>query len=176
MIVGTDHHRFDRLVSWADRFAAENPDVEVRIQYGSADPPATAEGSPMWTLPELRQIVATAHVVVSHGGPGTINAIRLGGTRPVVVPRDPALGEHVDAHQMRFVARVAATDLIDEVSDESSLHAAIRLRLSRPRGFDLQPSLDDQRVNESVQRFTEVVDALPQKRNRLFLLLRRPAR
>ena len=173
VIVGTDHHPFDRLVQWCDRFAAENPQVMVRIQYGSAASPAYADGSPTWTFDELRTVVTSAHTVISHGGPATISAIRSGGTQPVVLPGDPAMGEHVDAHQIRFVERVAAAGLVDHVPDERSLRATLLRRLSLPRGFGLEPVADQQRVNASVQRFARLVDELPQRRGDRISLLRR---
>ena len=40
--VGTDHHPFQRLVDWGDRYAARHPEHQVFIQYGSARPPAHA--------------------------------------------------------------------------------------------------------------------------------------
>lgn len=171
VIVGTDHHPFNRLVRWCDEFAADHPDVDVRIQYGSASPPTHADGSSLWTKEQLYDIVAAAHTVVSHGGPGTISDIRSGGTWPVVLPRSPALGEHVDAHQMRFVERVASTGLVEPVWDESSLHAIILRRLSLPRDSGLESSIDAQQVSATVQRFTELVAGLPHKRG--FLPLRR---
>ena len=34
VLVGTDHHPFDRLVGWSDAWAREHPDVAVVVQYG----------------------------------------------------------------------------------------------------------------------------------------------
>jgi len=41
--VGTDHHPFERLVGWIDRWTPPAP-VRVVVQYGTAVPPHTAEG------------------------------------------------------------------------------------------------------------------------------------
>ncbi len=33
--VGTDHHRFDRLIGWVDRWAAAHPEARVLVQHGT---------------------------------------------------------------------------------------------------------------------------------------------
>jgi UDP-N-acetylglucosamine transferase subunit ALG13 len=56
---------------------------------------------------ELSHLMGAARVVVCHGGPGTILEARAAGRVPIVVPRDPTFGEHVDDHQIRFVRWLA---------------------------------------------------------------------
>ena len=163
VVVGTDHHRFDRLVRWCDRFAADHPEVEVRIQYGSAAAPTHATGQEVWTKPELHEVLGRAHAVISHGGPGTISEIRAGGTWPLVVPRDPALAEHVDEHQLRFIDRMAAAGVVEWARDEEALRAALHRRLTNPRADGLGPAAD-QRVAQTVARFADVVAALVAER------------
>ncbi len=104
ILVGTDHHAFQRAVDWADRRAASRPEDKIFIQYGRSAAPATADGAAFLSPAEMREAVAGADVVITHGGPGTISDARSGGHRPIVFPRDPALGEHVDDHQQRFAA------------------------------------------------------------------------
>lgn len=108
ILVGTDHHPFDRAVTWADAHQQRFPEDDVLIQYGLSAPPTTARGVAFLSPVELRKAVAEADVVITHGGPGTISDARWGGHRPIVFPRDPALGEHVDDHQMRFAPWCAA--------------------------------------------------------------------
>lgn len=107
VVVGTDHHPFGRLVQWVDRWAQLHPDVACLVQFGTAAPPRVCAGVAYLAHPELQSLMKQARAVVSHGGPGTIMEMRSNGHLPVVVPRDPALGEHVDSHQQRF-ARVVA--------------------------------------------------------------------
>src|SRR5207342_3032116 len=97
--VGTDHHPFDRLVAWADTWAGAHPDVEVLVQHGRSRAPDVASGSAFLDRDTLTGLLESADVVVSHGGPATISEARAAGHRPVVVPRDPGRGEHVDDHQ-----------------------------------------------------------------------------
>ncbi len=100
--VGTDHHPFERLVRWADAWAADHPDVDVVVQYGTAGAPRHATGERLLPHARLRSLFERADVVVSHGGPSTVMDARSAGRLPIVVGRDPDRGEHVDGHQLRF--------------------------------------------------------------------------
>jgi UDP-N-acetylglucosamine transferase subunit ALG13 len=104
MLVGTDHHAFQRAVDWADRRTESHPQDKVFIQYGRTSAPARADGAAFLSPAEMREAVAGADVVITHGGPGTISDARSGGHLPIVFPRDPQHGEHVDDHQQRFAA------------------------------------------------------------------------
>jgi UDP-N-acetylglucosamine transferase subunit ALG13 len=131
--VGTDHHPFQRLVDWADSFAARHPEHEVFVQYGSARPPAHCEHSSLLDHSELQSQIARAEVVICHGGPATITDARRSGLVPICVPRDPAHGEHVDGHQLRFAARIAEGGLVDRHTDVAELDDAVATALTRAR-------------------------------------------
>ena len=131
VLVGTDHHPFARLVRWADGWAASRR-ARVVIQHGSARPPEHAEGVKLLPALELHDLLGDATAVVCHGGPGTIAAARAAGVRPIVVARDPALGEHVDDHQQRFVAAAARAGDVLCVQDEAGLHASLDAALRAP--------------------------------------------
>jgi len=137
VVVGTDHHPFGRLVTWMDRWAQAHPDVRCFVQHGTAPPPRVCEGIDYLAHPDLQSLMAQARAVVSHGGPGTIMEMRASGHLPVVVPRDPALGEHVDAHQQRFARVVAGRDLVRLVESEPDLDEALEQTVrSGPRPPD----------------------------------------
>ena len=53
VVVGTDHHPFDRVVGWADEWAASHPGVRVLVQYGTSRPPTTAEGHDLLPVGDL---------------------------------------------------------------------------------------------------------------------------
>jgi UDP-N-acetylglucosamine transferase subunit ALG13 len=43
VVLGTDHHPFDRLVQWIDEFAAtQEPDYRCLVQHGYTTAPARA--------------------------------------------------------------------------------------------------------------------------------------
>jgi len=122
--VGTDHHPFDRFVDWIDMWQSRNSDCEVFVQRGTTTrvPKAT---SAQWLEPgELDAMFRRADAVVCHGGPSTIMEARQAGVVPVVIPRDPSLGEHVDGHQLRFTEFMAAKGavLAARTEDELSNH------------------------------------------------------
>jgi UDP-N-acetylglucosamine transferase subunit ALG13 len=131
-LAGTDHHPFDRLVDWVDSAAARRPDVRFLVQHGSATgPPRLAEGTPFLAHDELVSLLAQASVAVCHGGPGTIMDAREAGHVPLCVPRDPALGEHVDGHQMRFAAVVGDEGVVRHVTSIGSFHEELDGALAR---------------------------------------------
>ena len=107
-VTGTHETCFGRLVEAADRTAELVTPEEVIVQYGGCpEALACARGAPYFRASEIRELIGEARVVVTHGGPGTIREVLLAGKVPVVVPRDPAHGEHVDDHQLVYAAHVA---------------------------------------------------------------------
>lgn len=125
VLLGTDHHPFDRLVAWSDEVADLRPDLRILVQHGASRAPRAAEGRAYLSHRELTELVATAAAVACHGGPGTIMDARGAGHVPVCVPRDPALGEHVDGHQLRFAALVARAGVVRTVARCDQFHAAL---------------------------------------------------
>jgi len=130
--VGTDHHPFDRLVGWIDRW---HPPARVRVvvQYGTAVPPRDAHGRAFLAPDEFAALLTDADAVVCSGGPGAIMEARSTGLRPIVVPRRSNLGEHVDDHQRAFADFMASRDLITLADDESTLRTALDAVVRDPR-------------------------------------------
>ncbi|QNE22021.1 glycosyl transferase family 28 [Kribbella qitaiheensis] len=114
VILGTDHHHFDRLVGWLDDFLEQpgNESLRALVQLGDTAPPHRAEGIGIVAYDELQRLMRRATAVVTHGGPATMLEVRKQGRKPLVVPRDPALGEHVDQHQQEFSRRMGKLGLI----------------------------------------------------------------
>ena len=158
--VGTDHHPFQRLVDWADRYAQSHPEHDVFIQYGSAKAPSHPQRSALLDHAQLQTEINRADAVVCHGGPATITDIRRTGLRPVCVPRDPTRGEHVDEHQLRFAQRIARAGLVDLCGDIDGLDATVERALSRERAAVEA----DRPVAPGVQRVGEIVSDLVSQR------------
>lgn len=160
VVVGTDHHRYERAVEWADGWARRDPSRSVFIQYGSSTSPRHAEGQDFLSPEELSQRMAGAKVLITHGGPGTISAARAAGHRPIVIARNPEHGEHVDDHQMRFARWAHERDLVDACEDFERLGEMISpegytTRLAEGEGADARV-LDTS--DASVDRFEASVD------------------
>ncbi len=155
--VGTDHHRFDRLVGWIDTWAGRSRSVRVVIQRGTAAPAVSAESAPVFASAELLALFAEATAVVCHGGPSTVMDVRAAGLLPIVVPRDPALGEHVDGHQLRFADHLARHGLARVVTDRTRLESTLDAALAEPDRFRLTLDGDGP---VGVSSFASVVDSL----------------
>lgn len=155
--VGTDHHPFDRLVEWMDQWAAANPEVQVVIQRGTADHTDHAESRDLIPHPELCRLFGSALAVVAHGGPSTIMDARAAGRVPIVLPRNPVFGEHVDDHQLRFGRHLDDNDLARLVTDVADLDAVLIEALVNPDAFLV--SANDGAV-PGIVTFGQIVDDL----------------
>lgn len=132
--VGTDHHPFDRLVEWSDELARSRPDLDVFVQRGTTGRGVEfAQAQDYLDGADLAERLGSADAVVCHGGPSTILEAIAAGHRPVVVPRDPGRGEHIDDHQQRFTRHLAARDVIDLVETADGFAEAVDAALQRAR-------------------------------------------
>lgn len=155
--VGTDHHPFDRLVNWVDNWAAGRDDVDVVLQRGTSSPPSHLDSTELIPHPDLCELFARASVVVSHGGPSTVMDARMTGRLPIVVPRDPEHGEHVDGHQLRFAEHLRKHDLARIALTETALVAALQEALEAQSDFNVP--VDATSITGIVE-FGRVVDEL----------------
>lgn len=136
VLVGTDHHRFDRLVRWASELASVGG-CRCFVQYGTTPLPGLlpsgVEGAAMLDAADMADLLECADCVVTHGGPGLVMEARAAGHRPVVVPRDPALGEHVDGHQQRFAGVLDRSGLAVRVDSQAEFERAVQAALHAGR-------------------------------------------
>jgi UDP-N-acetylglucosamine transferase subunit ALG13 len=171
--VGTDHHPFPRFLEWVAA-AQRQLGFQVLVQRGYTDHLAGIETVDFMSADELEVKMTEADVVVCHGGPGTMSMAIRCGHRPIVVARDPQLGEHVDDHQQRYTAKLASEGSIDRPLDQAAFVELIRTASERPRA-----SVDQaDEVGRSVQRFAELMDQLetgrlPRRRWRDRVLIKR---
>jgi UDP-N-acetylglucosamine transferase subunit ALG13 len=121
--VGTHEQPFDRLVEAA---AGLGGDEHLVVQYGTSK---VAHGRGEWidfmSFDELAEQARRARVVVSHAGVGSIVLARRYGHRPIIMPRRPHLGEHVDEHQMQLTRRLSEAGIVTVVEDAEQLAAAV---------------------------------------------------
>lgn len=168
VLLGTDHHPYDRAVQWAAELAAEDGTAWF-VQHGFTPwplhTPPSLTGAPMLGIGELTRVMEVADVVITHGGPGLIMEARAARHVPIVVPRDPALGEHVDSHQMDFAARLSDEGTIRLVSSLDELREAVRL--TREQGRPEHGHAGHR--SDTVIRFGELVEqARAKPRRRIF--------
>ncbi len=130
----------------------------VYVQSGTSSPPERVKGADIVAHDELLRLFSAADVVVSHGGPSTVMDARSSGRLPIVVPRDPARGEHVDGHQMRFADHLELHGLARLAGSEFEFRELLDEALEHPSTFRIDRT---QAVAPSgVVRFGAVVDGL----------------
>lgn len=127
--LGTDQHPFPRLVRWLDDLAASHPEYEVVVQHGFSEAPRVSTGHAFMSYDSLFDLIVSADLTVCHGGPGTLMDAHRAGHVPVVVPRDPQFGEHVDGHQLRFANAIERRGRVDVARDQQTFDNLVDQRL-----------------------------------------------
>ncbi len=155
--VGTDIHRFDRLMTWVDRWAADRSETSIQVQRGTSYAPRRLESVELLPHADLLRLFTSAAAVVCHGGPSTVMDARQSGRLPIVVARDPAFGEHVDDHQLRFANHLDRHGLARVVDSEEELCRSIDEALADPVAFAVSVGAD---TAVGVVEFAKAVDDL----------------
>ncbi len=162
--VGTDHHRFDRLIRWMDHwYSRQSEEVRVVAQTGTASRSRVYPCEPYLAPADLEAAVGAATAVVSHGGPATIMGVRSLGLMPIVVARDSRLDEHVDDHQQRFARCLAARGEIALATTEAELGGRLDAAIADPTAYRLTAT-DGDPTARTVERFGVLVDELLERR------------
>lgn len=135
---------FRRLV---ERLAEIMPSgVEVLWQTGCTDVSGLPiDARPFVPAAELDAAIRDADLVVSHAGIGSALTAMEAGRSPVIVPRDPGHGEHVDDHQLQVARELGELDIAlvrdpAELTLDDLLRAAARRvrRSAAPPAFVLR--------------------------------------
>ena len=155
--VGTHEDPFDRLVQELDRLVSSGElREEVMIQYGYSQPPRFCKGDKMIPFAEVQRWMAEARVVITHGGPASIMQAMAHGKVPVVVPRRPEFGEHVDGHQVAFSKRLEDRTLrVLEIAELGPILREYEQRIA------VLPS--PEAPTERARRFSEGLDSVCRK-------------
>jgi UDP-N-acetylglucosamine transferase subunit ALG13 len=164
--VGSDHHRFDRLVEWVDSWLAGKvgDGVDCVIQHGTAAPPTRGRGIPYLEHAELQRLFANATAVVAQGGPLSIIEPLRAGRRPIVVPRLAHLHEVVDDHQRSFCARLAAQGQVIVAEDASTLAAELDTAIADPAHLRITPEDDHSASEAAVEQIARIAESLATQR------------
>ncbi|MCQ9163644.1 glycosyltransferase [Arthrobacter sp. STN4] len=166
LFVGTDHHPFDGLVHWADAWAAANPADTVTIQYGHSTAPAIAAGFDFMPPDRMRGLLDSSDIVITHGGPATIADARAAGHLPLVLPRDPARGEHVDDHQQRFTRWAGARGLVTCVASQEELSGRVFASAETGAGTRIDDGGDAPETAETAMQLTRLLDRNREQANK----------
>lgn len=126
--LGSSKFSFRRLVEQIHSIAP--PDVEIVWQTGQTDvsdlPISAVKHMP---AKDLEQHMASADLVVAHSGIGSALTTLDMGRRPLLVPREPAHGEHIDGHQAQVAAELvdkglATSRWVEHLTTDDLLEAA----------------------------------------------------
>jgi UDP-N-acetylglucosamine transferase subunit ALG13 len=158
--VGTDHHRFDRLVDLCEAWAADRG-IAVFIQTGTSRPVTPESGAAYLPFATMAEAMAGAEAVVCHGGPATIMLARQCGRTPIVVPRDPAREEHVDGHQQKFARWMADKGQIVLAPEEADLVAHLDEAMAHPDRYRVA---EGDATAAAVPEFSRLVNDLVDRR------------
>ncbi len=179
--VGTDHHRFDRLIDWVDlsleSWGSQEP-PRCLVQYGASRKPRNADGVERLPREQLLELYRQADVVVVQGGPGSILDAREIGRVPLAVPRDPGLREVVDAHQAAFSAVMAQHGNAVVVDSWEAFHRQLMEMSASPENFTTAPRVANPEL--AAARIAEHIDRIlaepPRRRGRFIRRLRQVLR
>jgi UDP-N-acetylglucosamine transferase subunit ALG13 len=143
--VGTDGP-FDRLVSTIDQWAARTGYADVFAQIGKSTlRPDFIRFTEFLEPPEFTRYFASASLVVSHAGMGTILTALRHQKPLLVMPRRAALGEQRNDHQLATARRLQALGKVSVAFDEGELVARLgsgaELGSREPLGPFAQPEL-----------------------------------
>jgi len=124
--VGTDQP-FDRLLRIIDQWARENNRTDIFAQIGETkNPPTFIPYSKFLEPAEFAQRFASASIIISHAGMGTIlSALRW--EKPILVmPRVASLGEQRNEHQMATARHLSALGKVNVAFNDDELRAKLR--------------------------------------------------
>jgi UDP-N-acetylglucosamine transferase subunit ALG13 len=169
VVVGTDHHPFDRLIRWTNEWLASHRDMSDTcfVQYGTSTVRPECPASSLLAVDALAALLDAAEVVVCHGGPSSMSDAWCRGITPVVVPRLASLGEHVDDHQVVFSERVEQVGKIAVARTFADFSVLLDKALADPASGRVN-SLSSE-ADEAVARIGGLVEELlsrPRRRKR----------
>jgi UDP-N-acetylglucosamine transferase subunit ALG13 len=158
--VGTDHHPFDRLISWTNDWLSRYPEQVPGffVQAGPASVVPACPGSQFLDVSQLDTLLDAADVIVCHGGPGCIADAWARGRVPIVVPRLPRLGEIVDGHQVDFCRKLAELQRIRLAQTPAEFASLLDEATRDQARFRSSEAATD--VAAAVTRFGEFVEEL----------------
>jgi len=174
--VGTDHHPFDRLIGWTNDWLERHPEQtgEVFVQSGSASIIPACPTSRFLPVGHLNALLDAAEVIVCHGGPASIADAWRRGRLPIVVPRLPRLGEHVDDHQVDFCRKVAELGRVRLAQSPADFAGLLNEAARDHSGF--RASIPASEADAAVARLAELVEELVSRPRRRLSLIPRARR
>lgn len=136
--VGTHEQPFNRLIEAVDQLkgsGAIHEDVIMQTGFSTYEP-KYCEWHKLLPYAQMKEKVAEARIVITHGGPASFIMPLQIGKIPIVVPRQLQFNEHVNNHQVDFAKAVA------------------------DRMGNIIPVYDVARLGDTIQQYDEVAGAM----------------
>lgn len=106
--VGTHEQPFNRLIEVVDKMKAEkffDDDVIMQIGYSTYEP-KFCSWNKLYPYDKMLELIKSARIVITHGGPSSFIMPLQIGKIPIVFPRQKQYGEHVNNHQLEFCREI----------------------------------------------------------------------
>lgn len=151
--VGTQKFQFNRLLKEIDSLVEEGiiSSENVFAQIGSSTYiPQRYTHKAFLTKEELNNHIKSSHLVITHGGTGSIINSLKSHKKVIGIPRDAKFGEHVDNHQYEIIDQFKNSSMIMSITDVKDLRKA--LIESETFKFKEYHS-NSEKFNEAIQRY-----------------------
>jgi UDP-N-acetylglucosamine transferase subunit ALG13 len=167
VVVGSDHHPFDRLMRWVALWLDDHPEQRdfFFVQSGTSPIRPRCATRQLLAPGELAEKLKVADMVVCHGGPGSVLDCWNNGILPVAVPRLRRFGEVVDDHQLDFCRQLDDEGRVVMAQSYDDLCILFEKAIADRAHFKCEVTGGD--VAGAVSRFAELVEALVDRRSRL---------
>lgn len=167
VVVGSDHHPFDRLMRWVELWLDEHPEQRdfFFVQSGASPIRPRCATTQLLAPGALAEKLKAADMVVCHGGPGSVLDCWNNGILPVAVPRLRQFGEVVDDHQFDFCRQLDDEGRVVMARSYDDLCILFDKAIADPEHFKCEVTSGD--VAGAVSRFAELVEALVDRRSPL---------
>lgn len=152
--LGSQKFQFNKLLQAVDELIEKGTiDDEVFAQIGYSDyEPKHFEYKRFLDREEFIAQESKCDILITHGGTGAIIGAVKNGKKVIAVPRLAKYGEHVDDHQLQFIAQFKGQNLICGLDDVSELEEG--LKYVKEHEFDTYQS-NTRTIIESIERFIE---------------------
>lgn len=135
--------------------------TKILVQYGTSPQPHYAQGQENYTHAEMEQLAKKLDAIVLPAGPSLMMEWVRRGYKPIIVPRDPGLDEHIDEHQLKFASGMQTTGLITLCHSYTELCTALQTIRKHPeQGKVGQELLDKFDREKSITRFSQLMQEL----------------
>lgn len=140
---------FERLIQAMDTWAEQHSSIHVFAQVGQTKYPVKFMQTVAGLSPkEYQDTFDRASLVVSHVGMGTIIAGLSTGKPMVLMPRQAALGEHRNDHQLATAKKFEKFEMIDIAHEVDQLFIFLNKQLEQNKRYQreslsVSPNLHD---------------------------------